>query len=84
MISRCLTLTAALIGGLLVATTGDVAQPCWERDTSKPANASFVRDGPTHWKPERLASPFSDGVSGIAPAQGSLADTSCLRSPPKL
>ncbi len=44
MIFRCLTLTASLLGGLLVAATGDVAHACWERDVIKPANASFVRD----------------------------------------
>ncbi len=47
MISRCLTLTASLLGGILVATTADVARACWERDAIKPANVSFVRDGPT-------------------------------------
>ena len=47
MITRCLSLTASLIGGLLVATIGDVAHACWERDVIKPANASFVRGGPT-------------------------------------
>ncbi len=47
MIFRCLTLTASLLGGLLVATTADVARACWERDAIKPANVSFVRDGPT-------------------------------------
>ena len=47
MIFRCLRLTASLLGGLLVATTADVAHACWERDAIKPANASFVRDGPT-------------------------------------
>ena len=47
MISRWLTLTASLLGGLLIATSADLAQACWERDMLKPANASFVRNGPT-------------------------------------